>query len=147
MMAIKHPTLGVLVREDGMVFNKIPSGNHKTYVWTNGCLLPNGYYVVRIKRKGYRVHRLVAETFLENPENKPSVDHLNRIRTDNRVQNLRWATPKEQQDNTNTVEKELSKYGVRWCDDRKEYNRRYREAHRQEYNEYMRKYHARKKRQ
>lgn len=29
MMAIKHPTLGVLVREDGMVFNKIPSGNHK----------------------------------------------------------------------------------------------------------------------
>jgi hypothetical protein len=37
-----------------------------------------------IKRK-IGVHRLVAWAFLENPENKPTVDHLNRNRTDNRV--------------------------------------------------------------
>ena len=57
-------------------------------------------------RKAYLVHRLVAETFLPNPDNKPTVDHLNTIKTDNVVKNLRWATYKEQiNDNTKTKEK------------------------------------------
>lgn len=38
MMAIKHPTLGVLVREDGMVFNIIRGGYPVTYAWTKGSL-------------------------------------------------------------------------------------------------------------
>lgn len=46
------------------------------------------------------VHRAVAELFIPNPENKPTVDHINRNRQDNRACNLRWATYQEQADNT-----------------------------------------------
>ena len=44
----------------------------------------------------YSIHRLVAEAFIPNPENKPTVDHINHVRSDNRVENLRWATHSEQ---------------------------------------------------
>lgn len=54
-----------------------------------------GYYVVSLMNKRYQVHRLVAEAFIPNPENKPCVDHINTIRTDNNVSNLRWVTHKE----------------------------------------------------
>lgn len=53
-------------------------------------------YKDNIKQK-CRVHRLVAMAFIPNPLNKREVDHINFIRDDNRVENLRWATSKENQ--------------------------------------------------
>lgn len=49
--------------------------------------------------KTCRVHRIVAETFIPNPDKKRTVDHINGIKTDNRVENLRWATSFEQMHN------------------------------------------------
>ena len=99
VIILEHPTLhGVFVDSTGQIF--IPKSCKNKEHWTYGSLHSNGYKVVRIFKKNYRVHRLVAETFIPNPENKPFIDHINRIRTDNRVENLRWVTSQENNNNT-----------------------------------------------
>ena len=61
-----------------------------------------------------RVHRLVACSFISNPENKKTVDHINRNKLDNRVTNLRWATSKEQRLNQNDTSKQVLCDGVKF---------------------------------
>ena len=62
------------------------------------CLSKNGI------RKNYHVHRIVLSAFVPNPEGKPHVDHINTIRDDNRVENLRWATQTENNNNQRTIQ-------------------------------------------
>lgn len=61
-----------------------------------------GYAVVILHKNGvaktFNFHRLVAETFIPNPDNLPEVHHLNHDRKDNRVKNLQWVTRAEQMD-------------------------------------------------
>jgi hypothetical protein len=60
---------------------------------------PDGYYVVNMSRDGkqkkQRTNRLVAQEFVANPHNKLEVNHINGIKSDNRVENLEWCTHKE----------------------------------------------------
>lgn len=65
----------------------------------------NGYLSFCYKYKTYKVHRVVAELFIPNPEKKPCIDHINTIRTDNRTQNLRWCSYKENSNNPLTLKK------------------------------------------
>jgi hypothetical protein len=73
----------------------------------NGKIIKAGGYVVvslskNNKGKWIKIHQLVAKTFIPNPENKSEIDHINAIPTDNRVENLRWATRLENANNPNT---------------------------------------------
>lgn len=55
--------------------------------------------------KKFSAHRIVAEAFIPNVDNKPEVDHINTIRHDNRAENLRWVTRKENINNPISLER------------------------------------------
>ena len=59
-------------------------------------LLITGYYSIQLIKdkikKCFTVHRLIGKAFLSNPNNCTDIDHINRIRNDNRLENLRWVT-------------------------------------------------------
>lgn len=67
--------------------------------YTRVSLLKDGY------RKTYLVHRLVAEMFIPNPDNKKEVDHIDTDPTNNVVTNLRWVSPSENQFNELTYKR------------------------------------------
>jgi len=83
---------------------EVSAGGQVRNKTTGRILKPNinkeGYISVKITQK-YRVlvHRLVAGAFIQNPDNKPQVDHIDRDTNNNNVENLRWVTAQENCDN------------------------------------------------
>ena len=83
------------INENGEVRNDITNHIKSTFVNKS-----NGYRYVDLYENGKShkrpIHRLLAEQFIDNPENKPTVDHKNGNRLDNSLKNLRWASYSEQ---------------------------------------------------
>lgn len=82
--------------------------NHKKQRYLNPGLNRQGYYQVSISNKTNRIfglHRLIALAFIPNPENKKYIDHINTIKTDNRIENLRWVTASENINNPLTLKR------------------------------------------
>lgn len=78
--------------------------NGKTYFWTSERILRpgidrDGYRLVNLSKNGKakteKVHRLVAKTFIPNPENKEAVNHIDEDPSNNKLENLEWATVSE----------------------------------------------------
>jgi len=90
------------IYENGDVYSRVRRGG-------GGKMKPylnlNGYYSVRLTEKlignHYYVHRLLGLAFIPNPENKPCIDHIDRNKTNNNLNNLRWATYSENNYNKN----------------------------------------------
>jgi len=86
-----------LIYEDGRVFSKKSNRFIKSRIDTKGY--PSVETNENGNRKLHRVHRLIAIHYIPNPENKPYVDHINRDKTDNRIENLRWVNRSENEQN------------------------------------------------
>jgi len=86
-----------LIYEDGRIWSNYNKGR-----WLKPQF--NAYFRISLfkdgKRKFFLIHRLVAIHFIPNPENKPCVDHIDGITTNNNVSNLRWVTQKENNQNS-----------------------------------------------
>ena len=86
-----------LIYDDGRVWSKVGKGkflkNGRRTEYSNVTICANG------KTKTYAIHRLVAIYYIPNPENKRTVDHIDRNPLNNHVSNLRWATDLEQSAN------------------------------------------------
>lgn len=87
----EHPThKGYFVTEDGRVF----SNKSGKLIELKCRVNEHGYSVVRLclngKKVNKRVHRLVAETYINNPHNLPEVNHKDENKTNNNVSNLEW---------------------------------------------------------
>lgn len=95
---------------DYSLYEASTDGEIKTFNWKNQgqerimkpAMDACGYMRTMLKNDNgkthtIKVHRIIAQTFIQNPENKCSVNHKNSIRNDNRLINLEWATKSENQ--------------------------------------------------
>ena len=75
-----------LIGEDGSIFSMKTKKKLSPYV------SDNGYMKIKINKKILYVHRLVAQTYIENPKNLPQVNHIDCNKLNNKIENLEWVT-------------------------------------------------------
>ena len=99
MSVLIHPTLPVVLRSDGSlaIFSQ---RSNQTKRWTQFTGFKKGtddnrYFTVEINGRKRYVHQLMAETFIGPRPNGCVVDHINRVKGDNRIENLRYVTQSE----------------------------------------------------
>lgn len=140
-----HPYLaGVKCREDGCIY--LPqSGPHPGH-WTYGHVMKSGYVDVVVKTRHYYVHRLMAEAFLGPAPDGCEIDHIDRDRTNNAVDNLRWITHVENIRHRAICARTREEYGFQPIDDVAEYHRlkyiKNKKAHAEKCREYYRTHRA-----
>lgn len=133
----QHKPSGLWVSDTGLVCMPPVKGRggtrSRTFYWTRGWLKPDGYRMVTWQKKRYHVHRMVLETFGPPPgEGRHIVDHINRKRDDNRIDNLRWANHRENMLNSPKCDNALfSPAGIHTGtpEGKRKYSRRYYETH------------------
>ena len=87
-----------------------------------------GYLQVSLSGIKYLKHRLVALQWIDNPDNLPFVDHINGVKTDNRLDNLRWVTHLQNSNNNHTYKDRMINYVNELPDNAvviEQYNNRY----------------------
>jgi hypothetical protein len=85
-----------LVNAKGQVYSKISNKILKASKCNTGYLSIGIHYLGKCY-KSVKIHRLVAETFIPNPENKPQINHIDGNKQNNRIDNLEWCTNSENQ--------------------------------------------------
>lgn len=91
---IIEQTNGIYEISDTGIVRKIKTGRIIKQRFTEKGYL-KVHLMINYKQYKFRVHRLVAQAFIPNPLNKPQVNHINGIKTDNRVENLKWVSNEE----------------------------------------------------
>ena len=130
-----HPSLGILVCTDGHVM--VPANGSKKAHWTFGSKNERGYLSVMINGKHYRVHRLVAQTFIGPIPDGYEVDHIDRDRSNNAVNNIRITTHSQNNRNTSHNDRVDARGGTHWYENEKQYwkekNAEHRKTHKNVY--------------